>query len=87
MMGRIVSGVDYKLEQQANELLKESRRGITALSAKKDFLTEEQLKQRKDREVYNANGVPDVHIMSGLYKRSYNPLAGLRPIGLRPSEE
>lgn len=86
-LGRVACGVDYKLEQQANDLLKESRRGVTALSEKKDFFSDEQLAQRRSREVYNTNGVPDSHIMSGLYKRAFNPLAGHRPIGLRLSEE
>lgn len=86
-LGRVICGVDYQLEQQANDLLRESRRGVTALSAKKDYFTEEQMANRLQHEVYNANGVPDSHIMSGLFRRSYNPLAGLRPTGLRPSEE
>jgi len=87
LLGRIMSGVNYDLEKQANDLLRESRRGVTKLSEKKDYFTEEQLMLRWSREVYNINGVPDSHIMSGLYKRAYNPNAGDRPTRLRPSED
>lgn len=86
-LGSVLCGVDFTLEEQANAILREGRRGITALSQKKDYLTDEQLAGRLIKEVYNANGVPDCHIMSGLYRRAYNPLAGNRPTGLRLSEE
>lgn len=87
LLGSAACGVDFDLEEQANAILREGRRGVTALSAKKDYLTEEQLMLRQNREVFNVNGVPDCHIMSGLYRRAYNPLAGNRPTGLRLSEE
>ena len=86
-MGNPMCGVDFTLEQRANAILREGRVGITALSEKKDYLTEEQLALRLAREVYNINGVPDVHIRSGLYRRAYNPGEGRRPTGLRSSEE
>ena len=86
-MGNAMNGVDFALEEQANAILREGRRGVTALSDKKDYLTTEQYALRQRREVYNCNGVPDCHIMSGLYRRAYNPGAGARPTGLRASEE
>ena len=86
-MGNPMHGVNFSLEQQANAILREGRAGITALSEKKDYLTDEQLALRLQREVYNINGVPDVHIRSGIYRRAYSPLAGRRPTGLRVSEE
>jgi len=86
-LGTPLCGVNFTLEEQANAILREGRRGITALSQKKDYFTEEQLALRRDREVYNVNGVPDCHIMSGLYKRAYNPGAGSRPTGLRVNSE
>ena len=86
-LGSVTCGIDFALERQANDILREGRRGITALSQKKDYFTEEQMALRQGREVYNVNGVPDIHIMSGLYKRAYNPGAGCRPTGLRLSEE
>jgi hypothetical protein len=86
-LGITMSGVDFALEQQANAILREGRRGITALSEKKDYLTDEQMALRLQREVFNVNGVPDVHIRSGLYRRAFNPLTGRRPTGLRSSDE
>lgn len=86
-LGQPISGINYTLEEQANALLRQSRQGVTALSAKRDFLTEDQYTNRLAHEVYNVNGVPDCHLVSGYYRRAYNPHAGTRPTGLRPSEE
>lgn len=72
-------GINYDLEAQANELLRQGRIGVTKLSEKKDYFTEEQLTLRQNREVSNGHGFPEAHIMSGLYHRAYNPLAGKRP--------
>ena len=72
-------GVDFALEEAANALLREGRRGVTALSAKRDYLTEEQLALRQSREVLNITGVADESLYSGLYRRAFNPLAGKRP--------
>ena len=80
-MSDVLCGVNFALEKAANELLRKGRKGITALSQKQDYLTEEQLQLRQDREVYNHNGFPDPHIVSGLYRRAYNPDAGSRPTG------
>lgn len=79
MLGRVSPGVNYDLEERANALLREGRRGVTALSEKKDYFTEEQLMLRQSREVLNLNGVPDEAIFSGMYRRAYNPLSGKRP--------
>ncbi|QDF18646.1 hypothetical protein SEA_PUPPER_160 [Gordonia phage Pupper] len=78
-LGSVRSGVDYDLEALADEFLRGSRQGLTRLADKQDYLTAEQLDLRRGREVYNSNGVPDIHIVSGLYRRAYNPLAGKRP--------
>lgn len=72
-------GTDYALEEAANALLREGRRGVTALSAKRDYLTDEQLALRQSREVLNITGVADESLYSGLYRRAFNPLAGKRP--------
>jgi hypothetical protein len=66
--------------------LADSRRGVTKLSEKKDILTNEQLNLRRSREVYNHVGTPEPHIVSGLYRRAYNPRAHDRPTKLRSSE-
>jgi hypothetical protein len=86
MLDDLYSGINSDLEEQANALLREGRRGITALSEKKDYLTEEQLNLRQAREVLNSNGFPDPSIRQGLYRRVYSPLAGARP-GRRPNED
>jgi len=79
MLGRIHSGTNYALEAEADELLRKGREGVTKLSEKKDYLTEEQLLLRQSREVPNGHGFPEAHLVSGLYRRAYNPLAGKRP--------
>lgn len=79
IMGGVRMGTDYELEAQANEILRKSREGVTKLSEKKDYLTEEQLNLRQEREVPNGHGFPEAHIIRGLYRREYNPLFGKRP--------
>jgi hypothetical protein len=86
VLDNLYQGINTDLEEQANAILREGRRGITALSEKKDYLTEEQLNLRQAREVLNANGFPDPSIRQGLYRRSYSPLSGSRP-GRRPSDD
>lgn len=78
-MTSIMSGTNYELEAIANEWLRKSREGVTKLSEKKDYLTEEQLTLRQNREIPNGHGHPEAHIISGYYKRSFNPLFGKRP--------
>ncbi len=79
MLGEAKCGINSALEREANEWLRRSREGVTALSEKKDFFTEDQMALRHDHEVYNHNGFPDPHICSGLFKRAYNPSIGTRP--------
>ncbi|AEJ94431.1 hypothetical protein PBI_SEBATA_219 [Mycobacterium phage Sebata] len=79
LLGGLYTGVKSDLEELADALLRESRRGVTALSEKKDYLTNEQLALRQQREVLNENGFPDPSIRQGLYRRSYNMNAGSRP--------
>lgn len=86
LLDDLYTGVNSGLEEQANAILRDGRRGVTALSEKKDYLTEEQLNLRQAREVLNSNGFPDPSIRSGLYRRVYSPLAGTRP-GRRPSDD
>jgi len=86
LLDDLYTGVNSNLEEQANAILREGRQGVTALSEKKDYLTEEQLSLRQAREVLNSNGFPDPSIRSGLYRRVYSPLAGTRP-GRRPSDD
>lgn len=76
---RLRSGDDYKCEEAAAVILAKSREGITALSEKRDFLTADQLKLRYQKEVPNQNGFSDESLMSGMFRREYNPLFGNRP--------
>jgi hypothetical protein len=76
---RLKSGEDRTCEEKAAELLAKSREGVTALSDKRDYLTHDQLANRYAHEVMNSNGFSDESLMSGLFRRSYNPLAGSRP--------
>ena len=79
LLDGLYSGVKSDLEERANAILREGRRGVTALSEKKDYLTDEQLALRQAREVLNTNGHPDPSIKQGFYKRAYNAQAGVRP--------
>lgn len=86
-MTSIMSGTNYELEAAANELLRQSRVGVTKLSEKKDYFTEEQLMLRQKREICNGHGFPESHIVSGLYNRAYNPHSGKRPSKSRHSDD
>ena len=79
LLGGLYSGVVTDLEKVANAWLREGRRGVTALSEKKDYLTDEQMALRQQREVLNANGFPDPSIRQGIYRRAYNAHSGSRP--------
>ena len=81
------SGTDYKLEEEADRWLAESRRGVTSMSAKTDYLSREQLALRQSKEVMNHHGVSDASLFSGMYRRAFNPLAGQRPRGRRTSDD
>jgi hypothetical protein len=80
------TGEDDTLEEKAAELLAQGRKGITALSEKRDYLTFDQLQLRYRREVSNSAGWADESIQSGLFRRAYNPLAGRRPRRSQSSE-
>lgn len=79
ILSSLHSGVVSKLEERANAILRDGRKGVTALSEKKDYLTDEQMALRQAREVLNTNGFPDPSICQGLYRRSYSPTMGTRP--------
>jgi len=79
ILSALYSGVNLDLEEKANAILREGRKGVTALSEKKDYLTNEQMALRQAREVLNANGFPDPSIHQGLYRRTYSPMIGSRP--------
>jgi hypothetical protein len=72
-------GIDVEIEGQADAMLAEYRRGITALSEMRDFLTYSQMRQRWSREVYSATGTLYDSFKPGMFNRAYNPLIGKRP--------
>lgn len=75
---RLRDGIDYLAEEQADDLLTASRKDNRRISDR-DWLTKEQLALRIAKEVYNENGFPDSSLVSGMYKRIYNPNYGTRP--------
>lgn len=78
---RLKSGMDYSLEEMANRLLAESRKGITALRDKQDYLTHDQLMLRSQREVLVTDGIPDEAYHRGMFRRVFSPTFGKRPTG------
>lgn len=74
----LVCGSNYQLEDEADRILAESRRGAPR-TGKSDYLSPEQLAFRRSKEIMNQNGVPDARLYSGMYRRVYNPDAGQRP--------
>lgn len=82
-MGIIKYGVDHELEEQADKLLAESRRGITKHSQMKDFLSPSQLERREAREIGNRNGFPESYLFHGMAKRAYVPGREKGPRDLR----
>jgi len=76
---RLRSGEDLSIEEQANEILVNSRRREGKNADRREWLTTEQILLRQHKEVYNQNGFPDAALVSGMYKRTHNPLLGNRP--------
>ena len=79
------SGDKNAVEEDTNKLIADDRRANPHTET--DILSGEQYMLRRSREVYNINGVPDSSLMSGLYRRAYNPHAGQRPSGKKASDE
>ena len=73
--GRVACGEYLALEIVAYEILAEDRRkGSKRIVDQQFWLSEEQLKMRHDREVYNKNGVAEASLYQGMYRRAYNPM-------------
>ena len=79
------SGDRHAVEEDINKLLADDRRSNP--DTETAILSGEQYMLRRSREVFNVNGVPDASLVSGLYKRAYNPLAGQRPSGKKASDD
>jgi hypothetical protein len=70
--GIIRFGVHKPLEDVANEMIRKSLEGVTSMAEKSDILTPWKEQDRRNREVYNAIGVPDPSTRKGLYHRVRN---------------
>lgn len=66
-------GTHAPLEEAANQMLRESLKGVTKHSEKSDILTPWKEAERYRREVYVASGIPDASIRRGVFHRSTNP--------------
>lgn len=73
-MGQLHSGVHQQLDDAATELIRKSLEGVTSMSAKSDILTPWKDQDRKRREVYSAEGVPDGALRRGMYHRAWNSM-------------
>lgn len=80
------SGEKNPIEEDAERLLAAGRRKAES-TEKNDYLSREQLTLRRNKEVYSNNGSPDASLVSGMYKRTYNPEFGARPGRTRSSDE
>lgn len=81
------AGIDWSLEQQANDLLLAHRATCTTADEKTEILTEAQLELRNNREVYTSLGVADSQLFSGIYGRAFNPEIGQRPSRHRRADD
>ena len=80
------SGDKNSIEEDAERILAVGRRnnGVDDVDL---YLSREQMILRKNKEVYSTNGVPDASLVSGLYRRAYNPEFGARPKGVKGSDD
>ena len=71
-MSRMHFGEHPELEAEANRLLKDSLAGVFSHGAKSDILTPWKQRDRRRREVYTRNGVPDPSVRRGMFHRAIN---------------
>ncbi|MCW2929903.1 MAG: hypothetical protein JWM19_865 [Actinomycetia bacterium] len=69
---RLRNGTCRELEDQANELIRESLVGVTSRAAKSDILTEWKQQDRWDHEIYVASGTADPAVRRGQFSRTWN---------------
>lgn len=67
------------LEEDTEKILAASRREKDNPEVRGEWLSREQYILRKNKEVYSSSGVPDASLISGMYKKVYNPQMGERP--------
>lgn len=66
-------GTHPVLEAAANQILRDSMRGITSIAAKSDILTPKKERMRGEREVLSSTGVVEPTSRRGIYYRDANP--------------
>jgi hypothetical protein len=59
-----------QLEQLADQLLFDDRQAKGILD-QYPYLNEVQLRERRSREIFNENGVPEPELVSGIYHRAH----------------
>jgi hypothetical protein len=74
-MGQLHSGVHQPLDDAATELIRQSLEGVTSMKEKSDVLTPWTEMDRRKREVYVEDGVPDAALRRGMYHRAWNSSA------------
>lgn len=71
-MGTLRYGVHRPLEDEADRIIAQGLKGVTRHSDKSDILTPWKADDRKKREVYTSNGVPDRSVRQGMFHRAWN---------------
>jgi len=71
-MARVRFGVYRPLEDEADRIIRESLRGVTAHNAKRDVLSAWKTRDRYSKEVYVPSGTPDPALRRGMYHRAAN---------------
>jgi hypothetical protein len=69
---RLRHGTCRELEAQADEMIRESLKGVTSREAKSDILTPWKQQDRWDHEVYPAAGIADPAVRCGQFSRTWN---------------
>lgn len=65
-------GVHPQLEAAADEMIRESLKGVTSHRAKSDILTPWKQQERYRREVYVESGTPEPTTRRGMFNRVAN---------------
>lgn len=71
-MGTLRYGVHRPLEDEADRIIAQGLQGVTRHSDKSDILTPWKADDRRKREVYTSNGVPDRAVRQGMFHRAWN---------------
>lgn len=72
-MAMMKFGVAPLLEAEANRIIRESLKGVTKHSDKSDILTPWKETERRRREIYSRDGIPDPSNRRGMFHRAPNP--------------